>query len=140
MKVRIYGCNLTFMFIIDLMLGKLRASIYVAISGSGKVWYGRFSQKLIGHRTASAGEALLTAFLQRPNSATFGTSTAGLTTSVYDGLWPDGSSLAISAGRYADRRGQVIQGKIYPDHAVATIDSTDEDSVLAAAKSWISNH
>ena len=29
MKVRIYGCNLTFMFIIDLMLGKLRASIYV---------------------------------------------------------------------------------------------------------------
>jgi len=30
-KVRIYGCNLTHQLIIDLKLGKLRASIYVPI-------------------------------------------------------------------------------------------------------------
>jgi hypothetical protein len=39
---------------------------------------------LIGNRTASAGEALLTAFLKRPLSATFGARTAGFTTSVHD--------------------------------------------------------
>ncbi|OBV38406.1 Peptidase family S41 [Janthinobacterium psychrotolerans] len=93
---------------------------------------------LIGNRTASAGEALLTAFLQRRYSATFGTGTAGLTTSVFDRPWPDGASLAISTGRYADRNGQVIQGKIAPDHALDPQPEDHRDAVLEAARHWIS--
>ncbi|MGK5027180.1 S41 family peptidase [Janthinobacterium sp. RB2R34] len=92
---------------------------------------------LIGNRTASAGEALLTAFLQRPHSATFGAATAGLTTSVFDRPWPDGASLAISTGRYADRNGQVILGKIAPDHALDTQPEDHRDAVLEAALQWI---
>ncbi|NVD97261.1 S41 family peptidase [Massilia sp. BJB1822] len=93
---------------------------------------------LIGNRTASAGEALLTAFLQRPYSATFGAATAGLTTSVFDKPWPDGTSLAISTGRYADRNGQVVQGKIAPDHAVDAQPEDHSDAVLDAARRWLS--
>ncbi|MFM2085520.1 MAG: hypothetical protein RLZZ237_389 [Pseudomonadota bacterium] len=93
---------------------------------------------LIGNRTASAGEALLTAFLQRRYSATFGTATAGLTTSVFDHPWPDGASLAISTGRYADRNGRLIQGKIVPDHALDAQPGDQRDMVLEAARHWIS--
>jgi C-terminal processing protease CtpA/Prc len=94
---------------------------------------------LIGGRTASAGEALLTAFLQRPNCTTFGTGTAGFTTSVFDRPWADGASLAISNGRYADRNGQVVTGKIAPDHVVDAHSGDDSDPVLAAARRWIIN-
>ncbi|WP_176460853.1 S41 family peptidase [Janthinobacterium sp. PC23-8] len=93
---------------------------------------------LIGKRTASAGEALLTAFLQRPYTATFGAATAGLTTSVFDQPWPDGASLAISTGRYADRNGQVVPEKIAPDHAVDVQAEDHRDAVFEAARHWIS--
>src|SRR5471032_2436783 len=40
-KVRIYGCNLTHRRIIDLLLGKLRASIYVALLIQGRNFPGK---------------------------------------------------------------------------------------------------
>jgi carboxyl-terminal processing protease len=88
---------------------------------------------LISERTASSGEAVLIALRSRPPVRTFGTATAGLTTSNGTHALRDGTRLIISRGYMADVAGRRIDGPIQPDELVA-----DEDDPLAAAAEWIS--
>ena len=86
---------------------------------------------LTSERTASAGEAVLIALRSRPPVRTFGTATAGLTTSNGTHLLRDGTRLVISTGYLADLDGRRIGGPIQPDQ--------HEADPLAAAVAWASD-
>lgn len=95
---------------------------------------------LLGPRTASSAEALAVTFIGRPKSKSFGTRTAGFTTSVFDLPFSDGSVMAVTNGVYADRTGKAIQGQIIPDVEVTSEGAPTaqrKDMVLNVALDWI---
>lgn len=91
--------------------------------------------------TESAGEMTLVAFLGRPNTRTFGESSAGLTTAVGMEELEDGAILGLAMSVCADRSGRVYSGVVAPDEQVS-IDwlryGLDADPVIVAAAEWLS--
>lgn len=69
----------------------------------------------ISDRTASSGEAILISFIGRPNTKTFGSPTAGLTTGNRSYFLPDGAQLILTSTVFADRKGNIYGQKILPD-------------------------
>lgn len=93
---------------------------------------------LIGDLTTSAGEGVLVAFIGRPATRSFGTSTAGLPTSPRRHLLPDGAYLVFTDAAATDRNGQVYESEISPDERVIDLFPDDElDVVLDAATEWL---
>jgi len=92
---------------------------------------------LIGKRTASAGEAVLCAFLGRDALRTFGQPTAGQSTANASIELDDGSLLLLTTGVYADRTGTLYGDSIHPDQMVESAESAEPDAALAAAEAWL---
>ncbi|MFG0242397.1 MAG: S41 family peptidase [Phycisphaerales bacterium JB054] len=92
---------------------------------------------LIGRRTASAGEAVLCAFLGRDALRTFGQPTAGQSTANASIELDDGSLLLLTTGVYADRTGTLYGDSIHPDQVVESAESAEPDAALAAAEAWL---
>jgi C-terminal processing protease CtpA/Prc len=88
---------------------------------------------LVSDRTASSGEAVLIAFVGRLNARSFGTSTCGLTTANAGFSLPDGATVMLTVGTYADRLGRVYGHAIEPDHCV----QGDVRKIQARAAAWI---
>jgi len=90
---------------------------------------------LIGGKTASAGEATVISFIGKNNVKLFGQPTRGLTSGNSTHLLSDGRSLALATSFEMDRMGKEYREKINPDFFVES--SSDKDSELETAKSWI---
>lgn len=88
---------------------------------------------LTSERTASSAEAVLVAFVGQTRSARFGTPTRGLTTTNDDFALPDGATLFLTVGYFADRLGHVCEGPLEPDYPC----NEAADQVQARAASWI---
>jgi hypothetical protein len=86
--------------------------------------------------TASSGEAIAVAFRGRPNTRSFGTETAGLSTANQGFPLADGALLSLTVARFADRTGTVYDGPIAPDEVVNAPKSLP-DQVLEAAVAWL---
>jgi carboxyl-terminal processing protease len=88
---------------------------------------------LVTGRTASSGEAVLIAFVGRPNARSFGTNTRGLATANEGFSLPDGATIMLTVGTCADRFGRVYGHSIEPDHHV----QGDVREIQARAAAWI---
>jgi C-terminal processing protease CtpA/Prc len=88
---------------------------------------------LMSIRTASSGEAVLIAFNGRPNTLRFGTATRGLTTANNEFSLPDGATIFLTVGTYADRFGRVYGQAIAPDEYV----DGDGEQIQTRAAAWI---
>ena len=88
---------------------------------------------LSSKRTASSGEAVLIAFVGRPRTCRFGTSTRGLTTTNDDFSLSDGATLLLTVGTFADRFGHAYGQPMEPD---CFCDET-EDQIQERAAKWI---
>jgi carboxyl-terminal processing protease len=96
---------------------------------------------LTSRLTASAGEAVVMAFRERPKTCSFGESTAGVPTGLEDKRLSDGSLLRISSSLFSDRTGQTYLGPIPPDQPIEAawnLLGTDRDPVLRSAVDWLS--
>jgi carboxyl-terminal processing protease len=89
---------------------------------------------LLGPHTASSGEIVAVAFHGRSNARSFGTHTAGFSTSNAEFSLPDGSVLHLSTSVAADRNGALFEDGLNPDQI---IDGADTHAAEAAAVSWI---
>jgi C-terminal processing protease CtpA/Prc len=83
--------------------------------------------------TASSGEAVVIAFIDRPNTRRFGTATRGLTTANDGFPLPDGATLMVTVGTFVDRFGRVYGQAIEPDQYVGGQDS----QIQTVAAAWI---
>jgi hypothetical protein len=93
---------------------------------------------LISYGTASASEGVLVAFLGRPGTRTFGsTSSYGVPTGNAPVLLADGSTIVITGGEAQDRLGSLYDGPIVPDQLVAVLPTDSGDRVLDAALAWL---
>ena len=88
---------------------------------------------LMTARTASSGEAVVIAFSGRPDTRRFGTATRGLTTANDGFPMPDGATLWVTTGTYADQQGRVYGQAIEPDQDV----DGDGGQVQTHAAAWI---
>jgi carboxyl-terminal processing protease len=88
---------------------------------------------LVTDRTTSSGEAVLLAFVGRANARSFGTSTRGLTTANEGFSMPDGATIFLTVGTYADRLGRVYGHAIEPDQYV----QGDVREIQTRAAAWI---
>ena len=118
---------------------------------AGKAWLGDGAQAQASHggyrlrtpaqpvallmtaRTASSGEAVVIAFSGRPNTRRFGTATRGLTTANDAFPMPDGATLMVTIGTFADRFGRVYGHAIEPDQYL----DGDGGQVQTHAAAWI---
>jgi C-terminal processing protease CtpA/Prc len=95
---------------------------------------------LIGPQTASSGEATALAFVGRPDTRLFGTTTAGYTTGNSTFVLFDGSALNLATVAMADRTDTTHMGGIAPDEAArtdwATYGSADDPAIQAATE-WL---
>ena len=91
---------------------------------------------LIGHYTASSGEAIVVAFRGRPRTYSFGEETAGRSTSNQGFQLSDGAVIALTVATFADRTGQTYGSKIAPDQIVDQGTQSD-DYVVKAAIEWL---
>lgn len=73
---------------------------------------------LTSEQTMSSGEALAVAFRGRPDSRSFGTPTAGLSTGNESYTLSDGAVLILTTVIFADRTGAMYGASIAPDEAV----------------------
>lgn len=73
---------------------------------------------IVGRKTASSGEITLLAFLGRPNTRSFGDSTAGYTSSNSSVPLRDGATLFVTSGYPRDRLGRTYPLRIAPDELV----------------------
>lgn len=90
---------------------------------------------LTGTNTSSAGEILALAFRGMNNVRFMGEPTAGLTTGNATYTMIDGSVLVLSVCREADRKGNLLEGKLQPDDRIAA--SRSEDAARLAAIMWL---
>ena len=93
---------------------------------------------LIGPRSASAAEGLLTLLLGEPRVRTFGQPTAGLTTGNGMVLMPDDAALNLASSYLATRNKTMFTGPIDP-HVLVEEEDGEEDAVLERALQWIRN-
>lgn len=91
---------------------------------------------LTSRRTASAAEAVTIAFRGRPNTRTFGQSTAGVPTANAPYRLSDGALVILTVAREADRNGHLYKGPIAPDVSVPI--THGHDQVLTTATDWLS--
>lgn len=90
--------------------------------------------------TASAGEALVVAFRGRPGARSFGEATAGVPTVNRTFPLPDGATLFLTVGRFADRAGRVYEDPLRPDVELAVAweaFGAPGDPLLLAASGWL---
>jgi C-terminal processing protease CtpA/Prc len=98
-----------------------------------------FVAVIAGHRTASAGEAVMLSFRGRPHTRSFGQPTAGQSTANQGISLPDGAALALTTGLMADRHRNLASGAIEPDERVKLPDlvKLEDDTAVAAATAWL---
>jgi carboxyl-terminal processing protease len=84
-------------------------------------------------RTASSGEAVLIAFVGRPDTRRFGTATRGLTTANNEFSLPDGATIYLTVGTLVDRFGRVYGQAIEADQYV----DGDGEQIQTRAAAWI---
>jgi carboxyl-terminal processing protease len=89
---------------------------------------------LYGPRTASSGEAVAVAFSSRPSTRSFGSPTAGLSTSNMSLDLPDGGALFLTHAISVDRAGREFPEGLVPD---VTAGSGAGDQALEAALAWL---
>lgn len=92
------------------------------------------SAVLVDQRTASAAEAVASAFKGHPNARLFGTPTFGATTGNDQVDLPDGASLFVATGVLRNARGELFADRIEPDVLV-----DDPDASLRAAVGWLTH-
>lgn len=89
-------------------------------------------------RTASAGEAILTAFRGRAYTQSFGQPTRGVPTGLLGFEMSDGLVLIISVVASADRTGQVYTSTMEPDVLAPTGDDPNaNDAIVETAQDWV---
>jgi len=88
---------------------------------------------LMSIRTASAGEAVLIAFVGRPDTRRFGTATRGLTTANNEFILPDGATIYLTVGTFVDLFGQVYGQAIEAEQYVGG----DSEQIQTRAAAWI---
>ncbi len=93
---------------------------------------------LIGARTGSSGEIVAVAFHGRAETRSFGQATSGRTSSNRLFLLPDGSRIALTTTRIADRHGKVMPYQLQPDETTPVDGEGGADPTLAAAMAWLS--
>lgn len=95
---------------------------------------------IMSRYTASAGEAVVIAFIGQADARSFGEGTHGVPT-VNDGLqMPDGAQIILTQGWMADRSGQTYDGQLQPDQPVDRVWVTQpqaQDNALQAALAWL---
>ena len=89
---------------------------------------------LLSERTASAGEALAIAFIGRPDTRSFGVTTAGYASANVAVPLADGAVLAFPGGYTADRTGAVHEPNVTPD---VVIDGAPTQLVPQPALDWL---
>lgn len=87
---------------------------------------------LIGHKTASSGEAIVVSFKGSENTKFFGQKTAGVSTANKGFKLRDGAKLFLTVSKFADKNKKVYGNKIKPDNTV-------RNRVLENAIEWIRN-
>lgn len=95
---------------------------------------------LTGPRTASSGEAIVTAFRGRPETRSFGAGTAGLSTSNASIRLSDGAMILLTTSVFADRTGETYGGVIEPDEPInESPEGTPltADDVIVRAMAWL---
>ena len=95
---------------------------------------------LTGRRTASSGEAIVTAFRSRPATRSFGEETAGLSTANASISLSDGAMMILTTSVFADRTGTTYGQSIEPDERVDNpLGATPllKDDVVLRAMSWL---
>jgi C-terminal processing protease CtpA/Prc len=95
---------------------------------------------LTDRQTVSAGEGIAVAFRGRPQTRSFGGSTAGLPTNNDIVPLSDGAGLVLTVAMDADRTGQTYDAPLVPD--VPTLNNfgdrgTDADPALQTAVAWL---
>lgn len=98
---------------------------------------------LTGHRTASSGEVIVTAFRSKSNVKSFGQSTGGYSTGNADFTLSDGSIIFLTTTIYADRKQNIFGKEIKPDEIINFLyDDLEKpiDSVMDRAMEWIYNY
>ena len=73
---------------------------------------------LTGKYTGSSGEVVTVAFRQRPNTRSFGSPTAGLSTGNQNYRLKDGAQIFLTTTVYADRTKETYGAQIKPDQEV----------------------
>lgn len=91
---------------------------------------------LYGPYTASSGEAVALAFVGRPNTRSFGTSTAGLANGNENLRLADGATMLVMHSLDADRRGKVYGKHVEPDERIDG-SSASGGATLQAAVAWL---
>ena len=93
--------------------------------------------------TGSSGEAIAVAFRGRPHTRSFGTATAGLASVNRNVALPDGATMIMTVGTYADRTGRAYDLTLEPDESVAATELSVEaahDPVTERALTWLGGH
>ena len=88
---------------------------------------------LLGPQTVSAGEATAIGLVGRPDTASFGLPTAGLTGSPAQMTMPDGAVVRVTAAFDVDRTGRVYKAPVTPDVPTAP----GFGSAMRAAEAWL---
>jgi len=88
---------------------------------------------LTSEHTSSSGEAVLIAFIGRPDTRRLGMPTRGLTTANDGFPLQDGATIMLTVGTYADRLGRVYGHAIEPDQYV----KGNLQEIQAHAVAWI---
>lgn len=86
---------------------------------------------LTNRATASAAETVVVAFSGQPQTAQFGTPTAGLTTSNETYALSDGAALVVSTTYYENRIGEIFDGPISPNSNLGAWETVE------AAVTWL---
>lgn len=95
---------------------------------------------LLDSGTGSSGEAVAIAFSGRPNSKTFGSSTAGFATVNRGARLADGANMVVTTGYNTDRLGVTQPDRIVPEVVIPSPPSgwpTPRDRVSRAATAWL---
>jgi len=85
--------------------------------------------------TASSGEAVAISFRGLPNTRSFGTVTAGLSTANENYDLPDGAMILLTNSIEADRTGTTYGERLTPDELIAK--DPGSDAALSAAVRWL---
>jgi hypothetical protein len=87
---------------------------------------------LVDNRVASSGEATFVAFIQRPNTRSFGSPTCGLSTSNRGFPMANGALLNLTTAVMADRAKTRYGDSIPPDEVIG-----DPDEAVRRAMTWL---
>ncbi|HEX7123920.1 MAG TPA: S41 family peptidase [Gemmatimonadaceae bacterium] len=92
---------------------------------------------LLGKQTASSGEMVVIAFQGRPNTRSFGDSTAGFASANSTVPLRDGAMLVVTSSYPRDRHGRAYPLRLGPDELVPSSEGVSADAPLARAVTWL---